>query len=154
MGHAKKRFSLDESIIEDAFQDALEVFYRNVLSGKLSTLYAPLQNYLIGIGRLKLLQYLDKNGRIEYPETLSEKQTQGIDNFLDTLITEEIADEKSAALKKGFSQLSPICQSLLTKKFYEDKNIDQIAQEMNYENTNTASAALSRCLKHLRNLLN
>ena len=150
---AKKRFSLDESIIEDAFQDALEVFYRNVVSGKLTQLNAPLSNYLAGIGRLKLLQYLDKNSRIDYPENISDEQATSIENFLETCVADETETENLFRLKKGFDQLSETCQRLLTKRFYENKSIDEIALEMNYDNANTARSALSRCLKNLKNLL-
>ena len=153
MNWAKPRFSLDETILEDAFQDALEVFYRNVVSGKLTTLSAPLENYLAGIGRLKLLQYLDKNSRIEYPENISEEQSTSIENFLETLVEQETETEKIFHLKRGFDQLSDTCQLLLTKRFYENKSIEDIAKEMNYENANTTSAALSRCLKNLKKLL-
>jgi DNA-directed RNA polymerase specialized sigma24 family protein len=153
MQWAKPRFSLDDTIIEDAFQDALEVFYRNVVSGKLTTLSAPLQNYLAGIGRLKLLQYLDKNSRIEYPENITEEQSNSIENFLETLVENEIEMEKIVRLKLGFDKLSDTCQLLLTKRFYENKSIDDITKEMNYENANTTSAALSRCLKNLKNHL-
>ena len=153
MQWAKPRFSLDDSIIEDAFQDALEVFYRNVVSGKLTTLNAPLQNYLAGIGRLKLLQYLDKNSRIAYPENITEEQSNSIENFLETLVENETEMEKIVRLKIGFDKLSETCQLLLTKRFYENKSIDDITKEMNYENANTTSAALSRCLKNLKNHL-
>jgi RNA polymerase sigma factor (sigma-70 family) len=150
---AKRKFSLDESIIEDAFQDALEVFYRNVISGKLKNLNAPLQNYLAGIGRLKLLQYLDKNKRIEYPDKINDEQIGSIENFLETLIEKELDKEKIVNLKKSFNKLSETCQLLLTKRYYEEKSIEDITKEMKYENVNTTRAALSRCLKYLKNLL-
>jgi RNA polymerase sigma factor (sigma-70 family) len=153
MSWAKSHFKLDESILEDAFQDALEVFYRNVISGKLKSLDAPLKNYLIGIGRFKLLQYLDKNSRIDYPETLEDDKVRAVEDFLDTVISDEIEAEKLLKLKKAFNQLSDTCQLLVTKRFYEEKTIEQITQEMKYENPNTTSAALSRCLKNLRQLL-
>jgi RNA polymerase sigma factor (sigma-70 family) len=150
---AKKRFNLDETIIEDAFQDALEVFYRNVVSGKLTSLNAPLPNYLAGIGRLKLLQYLDKNNRISYPENISDEQAESIESFLDTLVADETEAENLFRLKKGFDQLSNTCQILLAKRFYEGKSIEDITKELNYDNANTTRAALSRCLRNLKNLL-
>jgi RNA polymerase sigma factor (sigma-70 family) len=153
MAWARRRFSLDESILEDAFQDALEVFYRNVVSGKLTHLSAPLPNYLAGIGRLKLLQYLDKNRRIDYPENISEAQVASIESFLDTWVKDETESEKLHKLKSGFDQLSDTCQILVAKRFYEGKSIEDIALEMNYENANTARAALSRCLKNLKNII-
>lgn len=153
MSWAKSHFNLDESILEDAFQDALEVFYRNVISGKLKSLDAPLKNYLIGIGRFKLLQYLDKNSRIDYPETLEDDKVQAVENFLETVMSNEIEAERLSKLNKAFNQLSDTCQLLVTKRFYEEKTIEDITQEMKYENPNTTSAALSRCLKNLRHLL-
>jgi RNA polymerase sigma factor (sigma-70 family) len=150
---AKRKFNLDESILEDAFQDALEIFYRNVISGKLTTLNAPLKNYLAGIGRLKLLQYLDKNKRIDYPDNINEEQIKSIDNFLDTIVETELDIEKKLHLKNGFNKLSKTYQTLLTKRYYEEKSIETITNEMNYDNTNTTRAAISRCLKQLKNLL-
>ncbi len=153
MNWGKRRFALDETIIEDAFQDALEVFYRNVVSGKLTTLNAPLQNYLAGIGRLKLLRYIDKNNRVEYPENITEEQVTSIENFLETLVEQETEAEKIFQLKRGFDKLSETNQLLLTKRFYENKSIDEITTEMNYENANTTRATLSRCLKSLKQQL-
>lgn len=112
-----------------------------------------MQNYLAGIGRLKLLQYLDKNSRIAYPENITEEQSNSIENFLETLVENETEMEKIVRLKIGFDKLSETCQLLLTKRFYENKSIDDITKEMNYENANTTSAALSRCLKNLKNHL-
>ena len=146
-------FSDDESILEDAFQDALEVFYRNVITGKLKSLDAPLKNYLVGIGRFKLLQYLEKNSRIEYPENMGDEKIEYIENFLETLVETEIESEKLSKLKGAFDQLSETCKLLVTKRFYEEKSIEQVTQEMPYENQNTTSAALSRCLKNLKKLL-
>jgi RNA polymerase sigma factor (sigma-70 family) len=153
MGWTKKHFRLDESILEDAFQDAIEVFYRNVVSGKITSLNAPLQNYLAGIGRRKLLQYLDKNSRVDYPDTINEQQSNSIDNFLDTLVEQETEAENLFKLKKGFDQLSDTCQIIVAKRFYEGKSIEDITKEMNYDNANTTRATLSRCLKNLKNLL-
>ena len=153
MSWAKHHFSLDESILEDAFQDALEVFYRNVMTGKLKSLDAPLKNYLVGIGRFKLLQYLEKNSRIEYPESLSDEKVHGVESFLETMVENEIESERLKKLNHAFNQLSETCQLLVTKRFYEERSIEEITQEMTYENANTTSAALSRCLKILKNLL-
>ena len=153
MAWAKSHFNLDESILEDAFQDALEVFYRNVITGKLTSLDAPLKNYLVGIGRFKLLQYLEKNSRIEYPENIGDEKVQSVEDFLENIIETEIETERLSKLKGAFEHLSETCQLLVTKRFYEEKSIGQITDEMQYENQNTTSAALSRCIKNLKKLL-
>ncbi len=152
---AKKHFpAVDAHVVEDVYHDALEIFYRNVLSGKLTALAAPVQNYLIGIGKNKLLQFVEKNKRVQTTDTFIDAPDQGVQNFLDAIVDREIDDDKKLKLRNAFGKLSEICQKLLIQRYYESRSVDEIALAMKYDNTNTASAAISRCLKNLKNLAN
>ena len=151
---AKKHFpALDEETHINAYQEAMAIFYENVMNRRLTELTAPLHNYVIGIGRLYLLKHLEKNDKTSYPEEINSIAVKDPDNFLDLLIDEEIEEEVKNRLREAWQKLSPQCQKCLDLFYLQDYKISEIATLMGLNGENTVSAHKSRCMRRLRELI-
>jgi RNA polymerase sigma factor (sigma-70 family) len=82
----------------------------------------------------------------------------GLDLTVTTVDPQEELErkEKSELLKKLFDQLSESCQKIFRLKFFvmDKYSMDEIALQMGFKNAQIAANALSKCRKHLRELLN
>ena len=52
-----------------------------------------------------------------------------------------------------FGQLGKKCQKLLHLIFFEEKEVQEVMEEMDYKNTNTLYVSKARCLEHLKELI-
>ena len=151
---AKKHFpAMDEETHTNAYQEAMAIFYENVMKRRLVELTAPLHNYIIGIGRLYLLKQLEKNEKTSYPEEINSTTVKEPNNFLDILIEEEIAEELKLRLQKAWQKLSPQCQKCLDLFYLQDYKISEIVIALSLKDENTVSAHKSRCMRRLRELI-
>jgi len=82
----------------------------------------------------------------------------GLDLTVTTVDPQEELErkEKSELLKKLFDQLSESCQKIFRLKFFvmDKYSMDEIARQMGLKNAQIAANTLSKCRKHLRELLN
>lgn len=146
-----QRFNTNREDIEDAWQDALIAFYEQVLSGKLCELHCTLRTYLFAIGYKRLLKNHRKMKRLIWRDEIDDaiQKNREIVHFQ----WDDPLQEEKEQLVAAINDLSAQCQELLLRKYYEEKSIHEIMQELNYNTANTVSASLSRCLKKLKELI-
>lgn len=148
---AGRRFSGNQEDFEDAWQDAVIVFYENVISGKLKALNCEIRTYLFAVGYKRLLKNNRKMKRIfwrdKIDDALQKDHTHIISEFDDPW------EEERELLLNAMNQLSPQCQSLLVGRYFDEKKLEEIQQEFHFNTPNSTSASLSRCLNKLREII-
>lgn len=140
-----KKASLDPDQAGQLFHDAMIIFHRNVLRGKLvAPLQSSLKTYLFGIGK----NVLRKEGRRgdwenEIPEISIEAAV-------------ESAHERAAKaelVRRLLAQLGDSCRRLLELVYLKGYVMEAVAKEMNIANEGTVRKRKFDCLKKMRQLL-
>lgn len=144
---ARSRYISSPQDLEDAWQDAVIVFFENVKNGRLLVLNSSIKTYLFAVGKNILLNCLRKNSRIDLTDKHPEEPEDA------QIPLEMDYSEEESELARHFERLGKKCKDLLIKKYYYGKPIDLIRQETGMNSNNVVSASLSRCLSRLRDLI-
>lgn len=130
----------------DIFQDALVVFYKQVVTGKFNDKY-KIHGYLYTISKNLWINRAKKKGR---EVAITDTHEIAIEeNILDNIIT----NEKSAALNRLFSQLGEKCIQLLTYSIYHKLSMKEIALKMGLTGEDAAKTNNYRCKQKLMTMV-
>lgn len=150
---ARRFVRCSDEDLTDAYQEALIVFYRNVVTGRLTTLYASLKTYVFVIAFRHLRRAMLKQAKIEIVAEPTAVDLPQDTHFLQIMIEEEEYQAQRQHLSNAIAQLPPACQRVLELYFYQGYSIPQIKEHLNYQSENSVSVQKSRCLKALRDIL-
>lgn len=146
---AGKRFDCGKSALEDAWQDAMLIFYDQVRSGRLKTLSCSTKTYLFAVGFRVLSASERKQKRFSPKDEIDEAlQAQAFVFEWDDPWLEE-----RETLLAAMDELSPHCRQLLKLRYYEGKSLQEVQAELGYNSLNSLSASISRCLKELKAII-
>ena len=145
-----KTYGASEADALDCFQDAMIVFYRNVLDGKISELLSSEKTYLFSIGRNLLFRKFKKASR----EIHLENQNDGIQDIggieFSELFHGNTLENRIAEIVKT---MRDPCKSILRYFYFRGFSMEEIAEEMSYKNAQTVKAQKVRCIKEIQNLV-
>jgi RNA polymerase sigma factor (sigma-70 family) len=140
-----KNYSATSEQAKDAFQEAILDFHQNVIHGKLTELSSSLKTYLFQIGKHKLLNILKKDRRMTYNDALHMINHGEVDIFME----EENKAYTQEQISRAIEQLPEDCQKVLNLFYFKEYDMETIAREMNYKNSDTAKSKKSVCMKKL-----
>jgi hypothetical protein len=147
----KKNFrEADFDMMIDAWQNAVVAFYQQIMSNKLMFLTCEIKTYLFLLAKRYLQKELGHNIKTINLE-LQKLERMNIE-------TQESDEDDSYDIEKkqmniAMTLLGIPCQQLLKYKFVEDLSIEEIRIKAGYQNVNTVSASISRCLRTLKEIL-
>jgi len=148
---AARRFVGTRQDFEDAWQDAVIAFYQQVQSGRIESLRYEVRAWLFAVGFKRLLSNHRKLKRILLKDRIDDALLNG--EMSNDLPEETAKPEQQQRLGSAMKALSPQCREMLVQRYYWEQSIEDIRQEWNLQNANTASATLSRCLKRLKEII-
>lgn len=156
----------DENTAAEIFQNSFVKLWENIESRKIyveqgrvmgkdrKPLDGSIRTYFMGIARIKYLEWSRQHPVYSDPETEMGKKTgeKGFDvqDYLDILYdySDNVMLEIVADL---ISQMSPRCSEILTKFYYEEKDLDVILLEIpSIESKNALKTKKHKCLDTLR----
>jgi RNA polymerase sigma factor (sigma-70 family) len=132
----------------ELFQLVLLIFHDNVMDDSLQTLNSSLKTYLFAIGRNKYLEGKRKELKsvellegylyehVDFPDPSSRKEYEAL---LDLVV-------------QSLEELGDPCKEVLELYYYDDKSMQEIAEERDYKNPNTAKNQKYKCLERLRDI--
>jgi len=132
--------------VEDILQEALVILWQNAQKPDFN-LTSKLDTYLYAIAKNLWLKQLRKNGRM----TLSDFENDHSLEIQDR--TEAYSDEKYVILSRYLTQIGDTCRTLLSYFYFEQWDMVQIAEKMNFANADTAKAKKYQCKKKLEALI-
>ena len=146
-----KKYNVEEDEALDIFQDAIIVLRDNALSGKIDAMKSNISTYLFAIGKYKIYHNFRLRAKTEIRDD--------IDLFQENLdfnvnLSEDGLTNEQKLLQKCFEQLGAKCKSVLSLFYNEGYNLDEIKEILNYSNKKVLKSQKSRCLRHLRDLVN
>lgn len=145
INYGKSKFNSNSEQSKDAFQEAVIDFHQNVISGRLTELSSSLKTYIFQIGKHKLLNMLKKEGRMTYHDTIQLIKGEEFSEFMN----EENKIYNEEQISKAIKRLPEDCREVLELYYFKEFDMDSIARELNYKNSNTAKSKKSLCMKKL-----
>lgn len=141
------KYKLGDEIVLDVYQDAIIALCENAQKGKLDTLESSLKTYFYAIGKYMLFAKLrERNKNITF------EKLENI-HFEWDEYSEEENDTEVQSLRASLSKMGGKCEEILRLFYYQERNLDEITQLMQYDNKDVAKSQKSRCLKKLKELL-
>lgn len=125
-----------EDEAKDVFQDALLVFWQKAVSGKL-VLTSKISTYIYSICLNLWRKELDRKGRLS-----SEEVEQ-------TTYQEYEKNERIKIITDCINQLGDTCRRILTYHYFDGLSMSDIADKLNFANTDTAKTKKYKCKKKL-----
>jgi RNA polymerase sigma factor (sigma-70 family) len=139
----RDRYNFQNALARDIFQEVMIALWKNtgkpefVLTCKLST-------YLIAIAMRLSLKHLETTKK-----TVSITTEQYLEDF-EKVINSSERDER---IQRCLKCLSPQCLEILTLHYFEELSSDEIAQRLNFKNTDTVKTSKYKCMQRLRELV-
>jgi DNA-directed RNA polymerase specialized sigma24 family protein len=163
-------FYASEVVVDEIFQNSFIKLWENIERGKISAegdmvmfkgekpLNGSIRTYFMGIARLKYLEWLRENPFFADPETEMGKKVRsnGFDEheYMDMLY----GDSNNVQLEiiaDLISKMSERCHEILSKFYYENKDLDRILKEIpSIESKNALKTKKHKCMENLREVAN
>ncbi|WP_033957419.1 RNA polymerase sigma factor [Psychroserpens jangbogonensis] len=146
-----KTYNIDSEDALDLYQDAIIALRENALNGHLDNLKSELKTYLFSIGKYMFYKHLKEKKKlhlvhsIEETNDFDEPKVADIDYNFST---------RQRQLQIAFKSLGAQCRTLLNLFYMRGFNLDEIVEELNYNNKDVAKSQKSRCLKSLKKIIN
>jgi RNA polymerase sigma factor (sigma-70 family) len=132
-----------EEDAKDVLQEALLVFYKQVMTNKFDEKY-EIAGFIYTVARNLWLNQIKKNKRFV------QLDTESIGNLKDSSILDQITlEEREALAKKMFDQLEEKCKQLLTYSLFDGLSMKEVANKTGHTSVNAATVAIHRCKKYL-----
>lgn len=126
-----------EEEAKDVYQEALIAFWQKAVSGKL-VMTSKISTFLYSICLNQWRKELDRRSRLSY-----EERDEGTE---DTVYEE---DERLKIVMECIEELGDPCKTILTSHYFEGLNMTQLAEKMNFANTDTAKTKKYKCKQRL-----
>lgn len=144
------QYQLPEDVVLDIYQDSMVALIENVRKDKIDDLQSSINTYFISIGKFMVYNYLKSVNKIRL-EDIDTIEVNKYDNFT---TDEDALNSKEVALKKAYETLGNQCKQILNLFYFENKKLDEIQTILKYENKDVLKSQKSRCISHLKKLLN
>lgn len=144
------QYQIPEDIALDIYQDCMVALIENARRNMIDNLQSNINTYFIGIGKFMIYNHLKSLRKYN----LQDIESIDLNNY-ENYTTEDYAlNDKELALKKAYETLGDQCKQILNLFYFENKKLDEIQTILNYENKDVLKSQKSRCVSHLKKLLN
>ena len=144
-----KKYGVNSYDASDIYQDAILVFHKNVVTGKINELNSSISTYLFAIGKYKIFHTFRENSKMKYSDDIeiSEKSFDyDVNLYPDNLTNQQ------RLLKIGLNKLGERCKDILTLFYYQGFTLDEITEVLKYSDKKVLKSQKSRCVKQLKEL--
>jgi RNA polymerase sigma factor (sigma-70 family) len=134
-----------EEDAHDVFQEAQVVLFEQLQSGKFEQ-KASLKTWLYAVCRNKWLKQLEKEKRhVRFTDFESVEVYDDATAF-------DAKNESHVVLRRSLDMLGNSCKKLLLLFYFFQKSMEEIADDLNYTNADTAKTQKYKCLQRLKAL--
>lgn len=129
-----------EEEAKDVYQEALLAFWQKASSGKL-VLTSKISTYLYSICLNQWRKELDRKSRLSSEEVEGEEFQSHDDK------------ERLRIVQECIGELGDVCREVLMYYYFDGMGMKEIAERMNFSNTDTAKTKKYKCKKKLDSLI-
>lgn len=134
---------------KDLYHFAFVTFYENVVSAKLKVLDCSIKTYLFAIGRNKYLEKLKAQKKFDqiYSDNV-------MIDLPDVQKTDALLKERRfECVEQGLEKLGEPGRTILELYYYHGKSMEEIAELLQYKNSETAKNLKYKSLKRLKRIV-
>ena len=131
----------------DVFQEAIIVFYKNVMGGNYK-LQSKISTYLFEVSKRQWLNQLNRRKKYENRQSEVGVLQEGHES-INPEITRKGPNLKEY-LEKALTKIGEPCKSVLEATIFLGMRMEDIAEKFNYSSARSASQQKLRCLQKLR----
>lgn len=145
----QNRFSLNSDTALDLYQEAVAATYNNIIMKKLepdSLKGAKLSSYIIQVGKYIRLSRLRKRN---VPLTFDTEFAMALGDTLPD-DTDQEKEDKLFIIRQTVKMMPMPCSRLLDMQYFQERSQEEIAKEMQYENTDSVKTQVYKCKKKLK----
>lgn len=146
---ASQYYNVNEAEMADVFQDAMIIFYRNIVQGKITTLDSSVKTYLFGIGKNLLMNAHKKNKRIVSQEI----DDQVVKNLDFRIFHEMETTSQQQLIADALRKLGENCREIIQLFYFRRFSHEAIATHFQYKSEGVSRTTLRRCLIQLTQFL-
>lgn len=141
------RYNLSQESAEDVFQDSCLALFQNIKNGKLVTLTSSLSSYFT---KICIFQSLKRIRDVKSFDSLDNGQYDAskVDELLG--IDDRFTVKQQQAMEDIINHLPPPCDMILWSYYYENMNMSEIANVIDYKNSDSVKAKKAQCMKKLK----
>ena len=148
--YATGRLMAIEEDAVDCFQESVIVFYKNVVSGKLTELSCSISTYLFAIGK-RMIYKKNADRRREEPTEVDDDRQYA--DEVDMTIFERIDDDhRRSQMQAAMSKLGDACRQILTLSYYHRYPTESIQTTLGFSSPGAVRIKKMRCLQQLKQL--
>lgn len=140
MSRLIKKNSGSEDDAKDIYQDAIIVFWEKITSGDF-VLSSKISTYLYSVCFNLWRKELERRKK------LSSQEVEG------SVELDTNTEERVQAIRRCIDKLSETCQSVLKLYYFDNLQMSEIAQKLNFSNADTAKTKKYKCKKELDKLV-
>ena len=148
IGWLMRQYGCSSEEAAELFQLVLLIFHDNVMDGSLKELNCSLKTYLFSIGKNKLREW--RRAESKSADFLEEYLYDHVD-FPDNPSRKE-HEVRLNLVVQSLEELGDPCKEVLELYYYDNMSMEEIAEERDYKNPNTAKNQKYKCLKRLRKI--
>jgi len=141
---AQRKLDCREEDAKDVFQDVILSFYNKVRERKLSKLDCSLKTYLFACGRNLLLNEIKKQGKF-----VNLCDFEFTNDEISKLEQMEKTHHDKELIKKALEELPEEEQEILKLFYFENYDLQSIADKVGYKNANVVKTKKSLIMKKL-----
>lgn len=162
-------FYAPKEVVEEILQNSFIKLWENIEYGKIyakdnvikcngKPLSSSIRTYFMGIAKLKYLEWLREHPSFADPETEIGKKVHanGFDEreYIKMLYDESV-NIQLEIIADLIPKMSKRCYEILSKYYYEEKNLDRILEEIpSIESKNSLKTKKHKCMENLREVAN
>lgn len=133
---------------KDIFQEAMMVLYEKARSGSFE-LNCQIRTYLYSVAKRLWLKKLNKSDRRMANFDDANEMEIGVDDSVNEHEKKEAAFEM---MRSSIDSLGEPCRSLLAAFYFNNKNMQEIAEDFGYTNAENAKTQKYKCLMRLKKI--
>ncbi len=139
-------YRLDEDTIADLLQEAVIGTWKNIQRGTLTSdnLTCRLSTYVITLG---IHRHLATTRQTDRFVSLDAGQYAGLSDMPEADIYDT---ERENCIARAVGQMTEPCNTLLRLFYYEEKDMETIAHEMDFSSADAAKTQKYRCMQKLK----
>jgi RNA polymerase sigma-70 factor (ECF subfamily) len=147
IGWATSHYQCNKEEARDVYQASIITLYDNIVQEKLVQLNGSAKTYLFAIGKNKIMELRRADKKFG-----SQVDVENID-IVDSDPSENEKEKYLKVVQHCLQRLGEPCRTMLELFYYHNTDLNSIAHNLQYKNSDTVKNLKSRCLVRLREMV-
>jgi len=143
-----KKHSCSMEEAKDIYQDAILIFYNNIVKGKLTNIQHSIGSYLHEVVKRQFFSKAKRDSKLSRGiiEILKETSSSDEENMAEL-------ERRMEMVHQGLKEVGEVCSQLIRLRYFNRLSMDTICVQLGYKNSSTAKNLKYKCMRRLRKIV-